>query len=133
MAIRAGERLRYLEAQIERLAAQVLALEGQVRSAGFEPIHVPTWARGLPPQEAALLGALYGAYPRVLSIYDLDDALPRYDHVLDRDLKVVAVCVHKVRKRFGLQIIETVRGRGYRLSDVGKAQMHASDVAMAAE
>jgi DNA-binding winged helix-turn-helix (wHTH) protein len=41
--------------------------------------------------------------------------LPGYDHVEDRQIQVVSVKVHHIRKKLGGDAIENVWGFGYRL------------------
>lgn len=123
--MRAGETIRRLEAENDRLRDQVAALEGQLRALECEPVTMPAWSKGFSPQQAAFLGALYAAYPRALSYFDLDDALPRYDHVLDRDLRIVAQVAHHVRKKLPAGTIESVRPRRYRLTAIGKQYLDA--------
>src|SRR5215471_16230945 len=70
---------------------------------------------GLTRQESAMVGALCSAYPRIIDKYDLLEFLPGYDNVEERQVQVVSVTVHHVRRKLGADAIENVRGVGYRL------------------
>jgi DNA-binding response OmpR family regulator len=73
------------------------------------------WMTGLTRQERALVGVLFARYPHAVPRDTLVDFLPGHDHVKERQLQVVDVIVHKVRKKLGVHAIETERGRGFRL------------------
>lgn len=81
----------------------------------------------LPRREALLLAALARAHGRVLSTAQLHDSL--YDSAESVESNTVNVHVHHLRKKLGADIIETVRGLGFRLGAAycssGGAPAHA--------
>ena len=98
-------------------------LKGALAAAGST--EVPTfhaWMKGLTAQERALLGALYRHYPNPVGKYALLDMLPGNDHVEDRQVQLVGIKVCHIRKKLGKDVIENVRGAGYRL---GRSQYEA--------
>jgi len=52
---------------------------------------------------------------RVISRTELTEHI--YDQDFDRDSNTIEVFVGRLRKKLGPELIETVRGLGYRLSD----------------
>jgi DNA-binding response OmpR family regulator len=87
--------------------------------AAFGAAEVPAaaaWMRGLTVQERALVGVLYASYPRTSSRYDLLERLPGRDHTQERQVQIVNILVHKIRKKLSLDAIVTERGIGFRLS-----------------
>ena len=91
-------------------------LKAALAAAGCKPgLELQPWMKGLTPQERALVGALYEQYPRPVGKYDLLDLLPGQDHVEDRQVQLVSVKVHSIRKKLGAPTIENVWGEGYRL------------------
>lgn len=48
---------------------------------------------------------------------ELDEAIPRRDHVGERDPKVVDVYLSELRRFLGRDVAETIRGQGWRLSE----------------
>lgn len=64
-------------------------------------------------REWALLSALVQARGRVLSPAQLHDSLYGLD--LDAGSNTVNVHVHHLRKKLGADVIDTVRGQGFRL------------------
>lgn len=109
-------RLRELEDELGKARAQIDVLLTQLRAVHIEAIEVAPWMVGLRPQEIAIIAALKGAFPRLLDVYSLDEALPRLDDVADRTLSGVHVVIHGIRRKLGAEVIETVRGFGWRLS-----------------
>ena len=75
------------------------------------------WTNGMSPQARAVIGVLYTKYPRVVPREVIIEFLPGHDHVKERQLQVVDVIVHKLRKRFGHEAIFTERGLGFRLGE----------------
>ena len=75
------------------------------------------WMRGLTPQERALVGALYSAYPRIIPREALIECLPSRDHVLERQLQTVDMVVHKVRGKLGAETVVTHRSLGFQLGE----------------
>lgn len=115
---------------IEEQEGIIAILKGALAAAGAEevPDYKP-WMVSLTPQEQALLGALYRHYPRPVGKYELMELIPGYDHVQERQAQIVSVKVHHVRKKLGDDVIENVRGFGYRLSARQYDIMRAQNVA----
>ena len=107
-----------IDEQVEMIAI----LKEALAAAGLEAVpEFKPWMAGLTPQEHALLGALYHHYPNPVGKYELLEVLPGYDHVEERVAQLVCVKVNHLRKKLGADVIENVRGLGYRLG----AQQHA--------
>lgn len=70
---------------------------------------------------ARLLGALFSARGRTLSCGQIVERIPSPSGNEDRDTKLAAVYVCDARRTFGRGIIETVWGKGYRLTPSGMA------------
>lgn len=75
------------------------------------------WVSGqqvdLSRREWALLGALLQANGRVLAAAQLHDSLYGFEQEVGSN--TVNVHVHNVRKKLGIDVVETVRGLGFRL------------------
>lgn len=71
-------------------------------------------------REWALLSALLQSPGRVLSLEQLRDSL--YGYSLDVESNSVNVHVHHLRRKLGTDIVETVRGVGFRLGRVQGAR-----------
>ncbi|HEY0649590.1 winged helix-turn-helix domain-containing protein [Phenylobacterium sp.] len=101
---------------IEEQEGIIAILKGALAAACGEavPVYRP-WMGGLTPQEQALLGALYSHYPNPVGKYELLELIPGYDHVVERQAQLVSVKVHHLRKKLGADVIENVRGLGYRM------------------
>jgi two-component system response regulator QseB len=67
-------------------------------------------------RELALLAALLQARGRILSPDQLKDSL--YDFSEEIESNALNVHIHHLRRKLGADIIETVRGVGYRFSKV---------------
>jgi two-component system OmpR family response regulator len=67
----------------------------------------------LTAQEYRLLAYLMHHPGRVVSRTELTEHL--YDQDFDRDSNIIEVFVGRLRKKLGTEVIETVRGLGYRL------------------
>ena len=67
----------------------------------------------LPRREWALLRALLQSPGRILSTEQLRDSL--YGYSQDVESNAVNVHVHHLRRKLGHELVETVRGEGYRL------------------
>jgi two-component system, OmpR family, response regulator len=67
----------------------------------------------LTTQELRILETLLHRQGRVVSRIEIVDHA--YDAELDRDSNVIDVLVGRIRRKLGSDLIETVRGRGYRL------------------
>jgi DNA-binding response OmpR family regulator len=82
--------------------------------------------RDLTPQQSAMLGVLYAAYPRAVSVFGLLESMPsRSGAEDDRIPKLAQVQVCHMRKRLGHDAIESVHGFGYRMGKALHAQMRA--------
>ena len=75
-------------------------------------------AVALSRRELALLAALLHAGGRILSPDQLKDSL--YDFSEEIESNALSVHIHHLRRKLGADVIETVRGVGYRFS-AGKA------------
>lgn len=133
---RPAQRVRELEQQLSEAHARISALEALCRlnEADPEPALpvLPAWTTGLSGSELGAMLGMYRAYPMPLSNYDLDDVVPRYDHVEDRDVRGMSVLIHKLRKKVGAEAIVNVWGRGYTLSEPFYARLRAELEAAAA-
>lgn len=105
-------RLREEIAQLRRELAYEVDLERveEVR-VGFE----------ISPQEAQVLMGLYHAKGRALSHDQMLDTVPARGGLERESGKIPAVYVSRLRRRLGEGIINTVWGRGYRLTPEGVA------------
>jgi hypothetical protein len=122
-ARRSSETIARQRKVIEEQEGIIALLKGALAAASSEPVPIyKAWMGGLTPQEQALLGALFRHYPNPVGGYALLDLIPGQDHVQERQVQLVAVKIHDLRKKLGGQAIETVRGAGYRL---GRAQHEA--------
>jgi len=113
---RPSEQLAFLKREVADLEAYCSTLKGILAAAGLETVRPrhPLLAR-LTQQEAALVGILFAAYPRVVHRYDILEALPGRDRNEDRAASLVPCKVVHIRKVLGRHAIENVRGEGYRL------------------
>lgn len=130
---RPSELLAFLKREIADLNAYCATLKGALSAAGLTstPARHPMLAK-LKPQEAALVGILFSAYPRVLHRYDILEALPGRDQVEERVASLVGCKVAHVRKTLGPDVIENVRGEGYRLGDRFYRELAATEEKVAA-
>jgi len=71
----------------------------------------------LTAQEFRLLSHLIHAAPRVVTRTELSEHV--YDGDAEPDSNVIDVQVSRLRRKLGTEVIETVRGQGYRLVEVG--------------
>ena len=71
----------------------------------------------LTAQEFHLLSHLIHAAPRVVTRTELSEHV--YDGDAEPDSNVIDVQVSRLRRKLGTEVIETVRGQGYRLVEVG--------------
>ncbi len=70
-------------------------------------------------QEYRLLAYLAHHMGKVISRTELTEHL--YDQDFDRDSNIIEVFVGRIRRKLGVDLIETVRGLGYRLTAPGDA------------
>lgn len=114
--------LREARLLIEERDAEIANLRDQLGGQVKQRMLDRLWRFGLTGQEAAMFAILYDAKGRTLSKYALEDVLPGRDDVSERAVKIVDVTVCKARRKLGdPALIETVWGRGYRLSKSGLA------------
>jgi len=125
---RPSELLAFLKREVADLTAYCATLKGALSAAGMTstPARHPMLAK-LKPQEAALVGILFSAYPRVLHRYDILEALPGRDMVEERVASLVGCKVAHVRKTLGHDAIENVRGEGYRLGAAFHRELAATE------
>ena len=67
----------------------------------------------LTAQEAAVLTYLVNNSGRLVSRTELSEHIYAYD--ADRDSNTIAVFIARLRKKLGAQVIQTIRGRGYKI------------------
>lgn len=114
----ASEKIARLEALLQAERKLAASLRAQLAARGVEPVErPPAWTRGLTANDAALMQMLLDAYPRVVRVWDLEENLPKRDHVRERSEGVVRTHVHRVRAVLGRGVIERVHGLGYRCSE----------------
>lgn len=123
---RPAERVRELERRLIEAQARITALEALCRLNEVQPEPaLPGWTTELSGSELGAMLAMYRAYPSPLSNYDLDEVVPRYDHVEDRDVRGMSVLIHKLRKKIGADSVVNLWGRGYTLSPAFHARLKA--------
>lgn len=119
---RPSERILELERQLNEAQARIIALEALCRLNELELAPpLPQWTTNLSGSELGAMLAMFRAYPQPLDSYALDEVVPRYDHVAERDVRGMSVLIHKLRKKVGADAVINVWGRGYTLS----ADFHA--------
>jgi two-component system OmpR family response regulator len=69
----------------------------------------------LTAQEFKVLAYLMHHRDKVVSRTQLTEHI--YDQDFDRDSNTIEVFIGRLRKKLGVEVIETVRGLGYRLSE----------------
>lgn len=115
--LRPCEVIARLEQEIEDLEALVDLLKGALASQGMEKTPCPPrWATLFSPQQRAMLGALYEAYPQCLTREALLELLPSSDHALERSVNQVSVLLTRMKALLGEPAAERVRGAGFRLT-----------------
>jgi two-component system OmpR family response regulator len=73
----------------------------------------------LTAQEYRLLAYLMHHQDKIVSRTELTEHL--YDQDFDRDSNTIEVFVGRLRKKLGVDVIQTARGLGYRLAPPGGA------------
>jgi DNA-binding response OmpR family regulator len=115
-AARPSEVMQSQQDVIRQQDELIEVLKGALSAAGMEAVPAyAAWMSGLSPQERALLGVLYARYPRPVPREVILEFLPGQDHTRERQLQVVDVLVHKLRKKLGAEAVVTERGAGFRL------------------
>jgi DNA-binding response OmpR family regulator len=123
---RPSERILELERQLSEAQARIVALESLCRLNELELAPVlPQWTTALSGSELGAMLAMFRAFPQPLDAYALDEVVPRYDHVAERDVRGMSVLIHKLRKKIGADAVVNVWGRGYTLSDAFHARLKA--------
>lgn len=93
-------------------------LEPKLREAEISRIQLRL---GISPQQAKILWALASSKGRIMSIEEINAALPDATHGGDRLTNHISVQVCRLRKKLGFDAIDNVWGRGFRLSTAGLA------------
>lgn len=112
-----AELVARLHALLRRAAGRsVNVIEtGRIR---FDPASGDVWVDGQPVvltrREVALLASLLQAHGRCLGAEQLKDSLYGFD--VEIESNALSVHVHNLRRKLGAGVIETVRGRGYRIA-----------------
>lgn len=118
--MRASRRIAELEAEVADLRAIVAVLKGEAYMASATGLaRKPVWAKGLNPQEHALVGLLLGAYPRYVDSFDLLDGLPSTTRAQERSTAQIRLLVCRIKKQLGKDTIKCQRGEGYALTKSG--------------
>jgi hypothetical protein len=126
LTARPSETIAAQRAVILDQARIIDVLKGALAASGVELGDVWTPDRGLTPQQSAMLGVLYAAYPRTVSVFSLLESMPsRSGAEDDRMPKLAQVQICHMRKRLGHDAIESLHGVGYRLGDRMYAEMRA--------
>jgi DNA-binding response OmpR family regulator len=117
--MRPSEIIRAQQDIIRQQDGMISTLKAALSLAGV--VSVPSmdvpWLSGLTRQEASLVGVLYTAFPHATSRMDIIDHLPGNDHARERQLQLVDIVVHKIRKKLGQSAIEAERGVGFKMSE----------------
>lgn len=116
-----------LEDRIEALEERVAYLEGEL-GLSIELTRVADVAElGMMSCAARAALALHDAGGRVLSPYQILDAVPSQDGNDERDtLSMVHALVSKIRKALGAGAVATAWGLGYRITPAGSARLSAA-------
>lgn len=115
---RPSERIRFQQDVIRQQDELIDLLKGALAAAGANvPSRPESWLSDLTTQERALVGALFAKFPRVVDRYDLLEALPGHSNTEDRQVQILNVVIHRIRKKLGDAAIRTERGEGFRLGD----------------
>jgi two-component system OmpR family response regulator len=110
------EVLARLRALVRRAAGHASAELGcgpQLRDTRSAPVSGDGRPLRLTAQEYRLLAYLLHHQGRVVSRTELTEHL--YDQDFDRDSNIIEVFIGRLRKKLGVDLIETARGLGYRL------------------
>ena len=103
-----------VDAYITYLKARISVLEARLLALGMETA-TGAWIVGFSPQERSMLEMLSSAYPRFISLYDLEERLSGRDHARDRDVRIVRVIISRIKSKLGKDVIVNEPGTGYRL------------------
>jgi DNA-binding response OmpR family regulator len=126
LTVRPSETIAAQRAVIRDQERIIEVLKGALAASGIDAGDLLTPSRGLTAQQSAILGVLYAAYPRTVSLFGLLDCMPcRSGAEDDRLPKLVQVQVCHIRKRLGHGAIKSLYGVGYRLGDELYAEMRA--------
>jgi DNA-binding response OmpR family regulator len=112
-----NELVARLHALLRRAAGRSVTLieHGALR---FDPTSGETWRHGqavvLSRREQALLAALLQARGRILNADQMKDSLYHFEEEIESN--ALSVHIHNLRRKLGADLIETIRGLGYRIS-----------------
>lgn len=109
-----GARLRALHRRATGLAAHTMIAEDISFDAARLEVRVNGTPLPLAPREAKLLQLLLEQHGRVVSVERIQDRLYGWNESVESN--AVAVHVHNLRRKLGRDVIETVRGAGYRIA-----------------
>lgn len=125
-AARPSEILRSQQSVIRQQDELIELLKGALAAAGvnWAPTYA-AWMSALARQERALVGILFASYPRAMPREAILGLLPAQDHARERQLQIVDILVHKVRKKLGKDTVVTERGEGFRLGEALHGQLQA--------
>jgi DNA-binding response OmpR family regulator len=111
-----GARLRALQRRLHGRTSDRLQHAGS--GLEFDPANLTAFVEGepvdLPRREAVLLQVLLENQGQVVTLERIHDRLYGWDDAVASNAP--AVHVHNLRRKFGRDLIETVRGIGYRLA-----------------
>lgn len=108
---------RRLRKDLQAAQRTIAILRSQLEELDIEPIDAaPAWTDQLSIQEATFVHVLLRVHPHALDKVQIYNRLPHQDHVKEGDLKLCDVLACKIRKKLGKEVIETIWGRGYRIS-----------------
>ena len=99
---------RHMGQQSQLFESGMFSFDTRLGRATVEGIAVDLTA-----QEAAVLTYLVNNAGRLVSRTELSEHIYAYDD--DRDSNTIAVFVARLRKKLGAQVIQTIRGRGYKI------------------
>lgn len=111
--IKLSEQVATLEAEIDEAKKEISLLKA--RLVAQELVATIPWDEKLTPSQNSLMQILAARPHHIFSRYEIDSAIPGYDHVIERDNHVIFTHVSLIRNILGDDAIETVRGYGYRL------------------
>jgi DNA-binding response OmpR family regulator len=104
-------RIRALTRRAHGLTEQTLRYKNIVVDAAAHSVHFKDEKIDLSRREFALLNELLSSAGRVLSRYQLEEKLYSWGDEIESN--AIEVHIHHLRKRFGSDLIKTVRGVGY--------------------
>lgn len=116
-----GELVARLHALMRRASGRSVNLI-EVGALSLDPASGQTWLDGQPVElsrrETDLLASLMQAGGRCLSGEQLKDSLYGFEQEVGSN--AINVHIHNLRRKLGPEVVETVRGLGYRFGKVGR-------------